>query len=223
MSGWRAESSSTHSSTRCGGNERQQVFFDSFPSRCHYFGDLARRSSAPCSYHLQDLSLGSFQSKSVGGMTPFQKHVGVPAVAAVTTSALVMALDDRFGPAPKVLPFRYGAVIVHIPRLLGLFLIGAAATFLARRIGASLTQQVIVALSPALVIGGAVNLLMAIVVTAAHHSGHRVHAVDFIGHFIVGWLALPTASLLIGSLPFLLGQAGKKVAGVKDVRRQISG
>lgn len=117
-----------------------------------------------------------------------------------------MALDDRFGPPPTVLPFRYGAVVVHIPWLLGLLPIGAAATFLAWRIGASLAQQIIVALSPALVIGGAVNLLMAIVVTSAHLSGHRVHPVDFVGHFLVGWLALPAGSLLIGSLPFLLGQ-----------------
>jgi hypothetical protein len=96
--------------------------------------------------------------------------------------------------------------VVHIPWLLGLFPIGAAATFLSWRIGASLAQQIVVALSPALVIGGAVNLLMAIVVTSAHLSGHRVHPVDFVGHFVIGWLALPAGSLLIGSLSFLLGQ-----------------
>lgn len=75
-----------------------------------------------------------------------------------------MALDDRFGPPPTVLPFRYGAVVVHIPWLLGLFLIGGGATFLAWRSGASVAQQILVALSPALVIGGAVTLLMIIVV-----------------------------------------------------------
>ena len=139
-------------------------------------------------------------------MTSFQKHVGFPAVTAVAIAAMAMVIDDRFGPPPTVLPFRYGAVIVHIPWLLGLFLIGGAATLLAWRIGASVAQQVFVALSPALVIGGAVNLLMAIVVTSAHLSGHRVHAVDFVGHFVIGWIALPAGSLLIGSLPFLLRQ-----------------
>jgi hypothetical protein len=127
-----------------------------------------------------------------------------------------MALDDSFGPPPKVLPFRYGAVIVHIPWLLGLLVIGAAAPLLARRNGASLAQQVIVAVSPGLVIGGAVNLLMAIVLTSAHLSGHRVHTIDFVGHFIIGWLVLPAGALLIGSLPFVLGQARKQVAGVEN-------
>lgn len=137
-------------------------------------------------------------------------------------ATLLMALDDSFGPPPKVLPFRYGAVIVHIPWLLGLVLIGAAATFLARRNGASLAQQVMVALSPGLVIGGAVNLLMAIVVTSAHLSGHRVHLIDFVGHFIVGWLVLPAGALLIGSLPSVLGHARGKVAGMENNDRQIN-
>lgn len=121
-----------------------------------------------------------------------------------------MAIDGRFGPPPIVLPFRYGAVVVHMPWLVSLVVIGAAATFVAWRLGASLTQQAIVALSPAVVIGGAVNLLMAIVVSAASFHGHRVHPIDFVGHFIVGWLVLPAGSLLIGSFPLLLGQLRKR-------------
>ena len=139
-------------------------------------------------------------------LIPFQKHVGVPALAAVATATALMALDDALGPSPMVLPFRYGAVVVHLPWLSGLLLIGAAATFLAKRMGASLAQQIVVALSPALVIGGAVNLLTAIVVTSARLSGHYVRPVDFVGHFIVGWLVHPASVLMIGSLPFLLGQ-----------------
>ena len=30
-----------------------------------------------------------------------------------------------------------------------------------------------------------------------------VYPIDFVGHFIVGWLALPAFTLLLGSLPFL--------------------
>jgi hypothetical protein len=153
--------------------------------------------------------------RGVDTLTPFQKSVGAPALAAVTIAVLLMALDDRFGPPPIVLPFRYGAVVVHTPWLVGLAVIGGAATFVAWRIGASLTQQTIVALSPALVIGGAVNLLMAIVVTSASLSGHRVHPIDFIGHFVVGWIAFPAGSLLIGSFPFLLVQIRQKGAGAK--------
>lgn len=124
-------------------------------------------------------------------------------MAAVILALGLMALDDSFGPQPVVLPFRYGAIVVHIPWLVALVLIGAVGTLLAKRAGASFRECVLVALSPALVIGGAVNLLMAVVVISASLGGHRVHPVDFIGHFVVGWLVFPSAALLLGSLLFL--------------------
>ena len=136
-------------------------------------------------------------------MTAFQKHVGVPAIVAVTVAAALMALDGRFGPPPLVVPFRYGAVVVHIPWLLTLVLIGGGATRFAKRSGATLSERVFVAISPALMIGGAVNLLMACVVTVASIGGHRVYLSDFIGHFIMGWLVVPAFASLFGSLPFL--------------------
>ena len=136
-------------------------------------------------------------------MTSFHKQVGVPVVTAAIVAAVLMAIDGRFGPPPLVLPFKYGAVVVHIPWLLALLLIGAGTTFLARRAGASLSRRLLVALSPALLIGGAVNLLMALVVTAASIGGHRVYPIDFVGHFIVGWLVVPAIALLLGALPFL--------------------
>lgn len=154
-------------------------------------------------------------------MTPFQQRVGVPALAAVIMAASLMAVDNAFGPPPIVLPFRYGAVVVHIAWLAGLLVIGAVAPFMARRVGASLAQQVIVAISPALVIGGAVNVLMAVVVTTAHLGGHRVHPVDFIGHFIVGWLVLPAGALLIGALPCLRDPSSAQEGGGQ--RNQTSG
>ncbi len=138
-------------------------------------------------------------------MTSFQKHVGVPAIIAVTAAVAIMALDDSFGPRPLVFPFKYGAIVVHVPWLLTLILIGAGATFLAKRAGASFAERLLVALSPALLIGGAVNLLMAVVVISASVGGQRVHPIDFVGHFIVGWLVFPSIALLLGSVPFLRG------------------
>ena len=136
-------------------------------------------------------------------MTLFQKQVGVPTIGGVTVALACMAIDDRFGPSPLVLPFKYGAIVVHIPWLLALLPVGAVATFLARRAGADFSRRILVALSPAILIGGAINLLLALVVTLASVGGHRIHAIDFVGHFIVGWLVFPAVALLLGSLPFL--------------------
>ena len=62
-------------------------------------------------------------------MTSFQKHVGVPAIIAVTAAVAIMALDDSFGPRPLVFPFKYGAIVVHVPWLLTLILIGCGGDF----------------------------------------------------------------------------------------------
>ena len=118
-----------------------------------------------------------------------------------------MAIDDSFGPPPLVLPFKYGTIVAHVPWLLALLPIGAGVTFLARQAGADFSRRILVAVSPAVLIGGVVNLLMALVVTLASVSGHRVHSIDFLGHFIVGWLVFPTVALLLGSLPFLHGKS----------------
>ncbi len=37
----------------------------------------------------------------------------------------IVAIDGSFGPRPLVLPFKYGAVVIHVPWLLALILIGA--------------------------------------------------------------------------------------------------
>jgi hypothetical protein len=65
---------------------------------------------------------------------------------------------------------------------------------------------VLVALSPALLIGTTFNLLTAIIITASR-SGQRIHPVDFIAHMLVGWLLIPAAAGLLGALPFLRGQS----------------
>lgn len=145
-------------------------------------------------------------------MTLFQKRVFAPGITSVVVAAALMALDDRFGPPPIVLPFKLGAVVVHVPWLLVLVLIGAGATFFAKRAGANFGERLFVALSPAIVIGGAVNLLMAVVVVSASINGHRVHPVDFIGHFVVGWLVFPSLALSLGSCLFLRGTSARPQA-----------
>jgi len=137
----------------------------------------------------------------------FRKQVGVPALVAVLLGAASLGIDGKFGPQPLVWNFKYGAVIIHVPWLLALLLISAGATFLAKRAGASLSQRVLVALSPALLIGTTLNLLTAIIITAASRSGQRIHPVDFIGHMLVGWLLIPTGAGLLGALPFLRGHS----------------
>jgi hypothetical protein len=50
-------------------------------------------------------------------------------IAEVLAATIVLGIDGRFGPQPWVWNFKYGAVIVHLPWLVALFLISAAQHF----------------------------------------------------------------------------------------------
>jgi hypothetical protein len=136
-------------------------------------------------------------------MNGFRRQVTVPAGAAVLAAALAYGLNTISGPEPRAWLFEYGTVLFYVPWLIALSLISACATFWARRAGASLSGRILVAVSPALVIGGVVNVLMAVVVVAASANGHRVYPMDAIGHFLIGWILVPGVAGLIGALPFL--------------------
>lgn len=136
-------------------------------------------------------------------MDEFRRQVVVPAGAAVLAAAVAYGVNTMFGPQPRAWLFEYGTVLFYVPWLIALSLISAGATFWARRTGASVFRRILVAVSPALVMGGMVTGLMAIVVAAASANGHRVYPTDAIGHFLIGWILVPGAVGLVGALPFL--------------------
>ncbi len=134
-------------------------------------------------------------------------------LAGLLTALLALVVDSSFGPRPFVWSnFKYGAVVVHVPWLIALFLISAVATFLAKRSGARLSQCLLVGISPALIIGALFSLLMALIVVIAAAGGRRVHPRDFIGHMLVGWLVIPLGAALLGAL-LLLGAPSIKTNG----------
>jgi hypothetical protein len=122
-------------------------------------------------------------------------------IAAVLAALLSLVVDNRFGPQPLVwLNFKYGTVVIHPPWLVALFLISAVATFLARRKGANRSQCLLIGISPALTIGTLFSLLTVFIVVMAAFGGRRVYPRDFIGHMLVGWLIIPVAAALLGTL-----------------------
>jgi hypothetical protein len=136
-------------------------------------------------------------------MGEFRRQVVVPAGVAVLAAAVAYGLNTMFGPEPRAWLFEYGTVLFYVPWLIALSLISACATFWARRTGASVSRRILVAISPALVMGGMVTGFMAVVVAAASTNGHHVYPLDAIGHFLIGWILVPGAVGLVGALPFL--------------------
>ncbi len=136
-------------------------------------------------------------------MTPFKRQVGLPAASSVVLAAAAFGLDQAFGPRPAAWLFKYGTVLFYVPWLGALVLISACAAYWARRSGASVPGRLFVAVSPAIFMGGVVTCLSLLVVLAASASGHVVHPMDAVGHFLIGWLLVPGAAGILGALPFL--------------------
>ena len=118
-------------------------------------------------------------------------------------AAAAFAVDDAFGPRPLAWGFRYGTVLFYVPWLVALVPISGCATWWAKRSGATVTQRLFVAASPALALGGVITALATSVAVAAWTRGHAIHPLDAVGHFLVGWLLVPGAVGVIASLPFL--------------------
>jgi len=121
----------------------------------------------------------------------------------VLLATLAFGVDDSFGPRPLAWGFRYGTVLFYVPWLIALLPICACAARWARRAGATPRERLLVATSPALVLGGSVTLLAISVAVAARIGGHAIHPLDAVGHFLIGWLLVPGAVGAIAASPFM--------------------
>ena len=139
-------------------------------------------------------------------MSSFNRQIGLPAGASVLVATAAFGVNVMLGPRPLAWLFRYGTVLFYVPWLIALPIVSGAAAYWAQRAGAGVGGRILVAVSPALVIGGVVTVLMAVVVASASINGRRVYPVDAVGHFLIGWLLIPGALEMIGALPFLRGR-----------------
>jgi hypothetical protein len=136
-------------------------------------------------------------------MRLLERPVGLPAAASVLLAAAAFGVNDALGPRPVAWLFPYGTVLLYLPWLAALAFISSFATYWASQRGASRAARAIVAVSPALAMGSVVTVLALVVATAATLGGHQVHPRDAVGHFLVGWILLPSAVGLVGAAPFL--------------------
>jgi hypothetical protein len=137
------------------------------------------------------------------------KALWLPGVCTGVLSGVLLRLLQGMPAAPPVTSVWHGAYLVlYWQWLLCLPLIGALGAYWSRREGGKLLQRALAASFPALAWLCFPGLFFPFVLVfqwIVHHNPPLVPA----ALFLLGWVVLPEAALLLGALPFLKRNGGE--------------
>jgi hypothetical protein len=139
-------------------------------------------------------------------MNPRTKQLWLPSLVSLATAMSLLAILIQISLQPRFLG-RTPLQMVLLPWLALLPFCGAAGAYLSRRGGADLRARIISGLFPMIVLFSVVGTLIVtrLIVLARPH-------LPFIAIWIALAVILPSAALLIGTVPFLRGTKPKTVA-----------
>jgi hypothetical protein len=136
------------------------------------------------------------------------KALWLPGACTIALSGVLLRLLQRMPAAPPVTWVWHGAYLVLYSQwFLCLPLIGALGAYWSRRAGGKLLERALAASFPALTWMCFPGLLLPFVLVFHWIVYHDFHLVPSALFFLLGWVILPGASLLLGALPFFGGHA----------------
>ena len=138
------------------------------------------------------------------------KALWLPGACTIALSGVFLRLlQIRSAPAPYVIwPTHDIPLVIYWRWLLCLPLIGALGAYWSRRAGGKLLERALAASSPALAwlcFPGVFIPFVLVFQWIAHHNALLVPA----ALFLLDWVVLPGAALLLGALPFFRGHAAE--------------
>jgi hypothetical protein len=144
------------------------------------------------------------QREREGMMSTFGKQFLLPSGVALAFASLALAVEIRVGPRPAVWNFDVGLIVIFRFWLLALLLTGALSAYLSMRAGANRGRRLLVAVTPALYMLGAMCIAVAAVI-ASHIlkwiPAQPIHPMAIlIG--LGNWVVLPAMALLLGAVSF---------------------
>jgi len=138
------------------------------------------------------------------------KALWLPGACTIALSGVLLRLLQRMPAGPPVTWVWHGAYLVlYWQWLLCLPLIGALGAYWSRRAGGKLLERALAASFPALTWMCFPGLLLPFVLVFHWIVYHDFLLVPSALFFLLGWVVLPGASLLLGALPFFRGHAAE--------------
>jgi hypothetical protein len=138
------------------------------------------------------------------------KALWLPGACTIALSGVLLRLLQGMPAAPPVTWVWHGAyLLVYWQWLLCLPLIGALGAYWSRRAGGKLLERSLAASFPALTWMGFPGLLLPFVLVFHWIVYHDFKLVPPALFFLVGWVVLPEAALLLGASVFFRGDAAE--------------
>ncbi len=130
------------------------------------------------------------------------KSIWLPGWITLTLSMSLLALLDAVGLHPRIVWINNPPLIVSLPWLVVLPAVGALGAYLSRRARGRVWQRLIAGVFPAVAMGSFFLAVLPLSLTVDSHVPTRL-VLSGLASGLLGWVAIPAAALLVGTLPFL--------------------
>lgn len=132
------------------------------------------------------------------------RSIWIPGLLTAALGTVALAGVQRAGLQPHIVWLRSGlAFMLYVPWLISLPFIGAFGAYASRRVGGGIGERISSGLFPAFAIVCSLCVAAVYAVVIDHVASHFMALGVTI--FLLNWVVLPAAALLIGALPFLGG------------------
>ena len=139
------------------------------------------------------------------------KNLWLPGMAMLFLSSVLLMFITRYGPLPvSVWLDSRVPLLLYVPWLAALPAFGALGAYWSRRMGGPVRARIAAGVFPVLMLAAAFCLLLPVAILV---QGHGLRAMQWktfgapflsaLVIFLLGWVVIPGAALLLGALPFL--------------------
>jgi len=135
------------------------------------------------------------------------KSLWLPGMVTLLFSSVLLMYITRFGPLPVFVWIDPRVpLLLYVPWLVTLPVFGAVGAYWSRRAGGHMRERMIAGIFPVLMLAAAFGMILPIALIFEGH-GWRVMQMKAMAIFLLGWVMIPGAALLLGALPFLRNHA----------------
>jgi hypothetical protein len=137
------------------------------------------------------------------------KHLWLPGMVMLFFSSVLLMFITRFGPLPVFVWIDPRVpLLLYVPWLVALPVFGAAGAYWSRRAGGQIHARIAAGVFPVLMLAAAFGMILPIALIFEGH-GWRMFQLKALVIFLLGWVLIPGAALLLGALPFLRNRANE--------------